>query len=153
TYTVTFTPPPSLGFTLPIAGDDSRDSDANPVTGSTAPFTLALGQLRPFVDAGLIPAPSSVSGFVYRDLSGDGMRQPSSVHPETGIAGVTVTLTGIDTSGNPITRTTVTLADGSYTFAGLPAGTYTITETQPVSVFVAGQVGFYDGLDSPGTVN
>ncbi len=36
-------------------------------------------------------------------------------------------------------------ADGSYSFTGLAAGNYTITETQPD--------GFNDGLDFLGTVN
>ena len=47
------------------------------------------------------------------------------------IAGVQVTLTGTDANGAPVTATTVTLADGTYQFAGLLAGDYTITETQP----------------------
>src|SRR5262249_10246022 len=61
-------------------------------------------------------------------------------------------LSGITNTG-PVTLTTQTAADGSYSFTGLTSGAYTITEIQPPSVFEAGQAGYYDGLDSLGTIN
>jgi hypothetical protein len=54
---------------------------------------------------------------------------------EPAIEGVTVTLTGVDVDGNPITLSEVTDEDGVYQFDDLPASDangYVITETQPV---------------------
>jgi hypothetical protein len=77
--------------------------------------------------------PSSLSGFV-RDIG-----------KHTGLANVTVTLTGTDAHGNPVSLTTTTAADGSYSFTGLAAGNYTLT------AFTFG--GYVDNGDMAGTVN
>jgi hypothetical protein len=83
---------------------------------------------------------SSLSGFVYVDPNNNGIKDPG----EPGIGGVAVTLTGTDVNGDPVTKTTMTLADGSYSFSDLPAGTYSIAETDP-SGFAPGR----DTLGSP----
>lgn len=83
--------------------------------------------------------PSSLAGFVYLDANDDGIRQAS----ETGISGVTITLSGIDDLGAPVSQVRQTLADGSYRFENLRPGTYAIQETQPSS--------FADGSDTIGT--
>src|SRR5207247_4934593 len=87
---------------------------------------------------------SSLSGSTYFDANNDGNRKPS----EAGVAGVTVTLTGTNNLGNPVSRTTTTGADGSFLFANLlpsnGAG-YTITETQPA--------GFGQGIARAGTAS
>jgi|GEM_PF-850846 len=84
--------------------------------------------------------PSSLSGKVYRDLDNDGVFDGGA---ETGVNGVTITLTGTDDRGviTPITVTTD--ANGDYSFGTLRPGSYTITETQPA--------GLNDGLDTQGT--
>ena len=82
--------------------------------------------------------PSSLAGNVWHDRDNDGIRDPG----EPPIAGVTVTLTGTDVYGNAVSRSTTTSATGAYAFSDLPAGTYTVTETQPA--------GWLDGKDSPG---
>jgi large repetitive protein len=71
--------------------------------------------------------PGTISGRVWRDANRDGNLDGA----EVGIANVTISLSGTDTLGNAITRSTTTDATGNYSFADLPAGTYTITETQP----------------------
>lgn len=132
---------------LPAGLTNTGDPDGT--FDSQYQFTLGNNEVRQDVDFGY-QGNSSISGYVYRDYSIDGIRQPAAANPESGISGVTITLTGTDIAGNTITRTAVTAADGSYSFAGLLAGDYTITETQPPYVTTPG--GFYDGLDSIGTI-
>lgn len=84
----------------------------------------------------------SLSGRVYIDINDNGLDEG-----ETGIGGVTITLTGTDINGNPVTRTVQTAPDGSYSFTGLPpsnAAGYTIVQTQPA--------GYTDGKDQVGSL-
>lgn len=67
-----------------------------------------------------IPHTGVISGKAFRDINGNGMREVG----EGGQAGWTVTLSG------PVSSTTVTTTGGNYSFTGLPAGHYTINETQ-----------------------
>jgi cyclophilin family peptidyl-prolyl cis-trans isomerase len=55
-----------------------------------------------------------------------------------GIAGVQVTLTGTDHTGRDVVPTTTTAADGSYQFANLQPGTYTINVAGQASGLIAG---------------
>jgi uncharacterized repeat protein (TIGR01451 family) len=86
-----------------------------------------------------------LSGQVYVDSNKDGRLTAG----EPPIAGVTVTLTGHNNSGTPVSVTTVTDAAGHYEFLGLApsdAAGYTITETQPPSYADAQEtVGLIDG--------
>jgi uncharacterized repeat protein (TIGR01451 family) len=80
-----------------------------------------------------LPSSASISGKVYGDANDNGIVDPD----ELGIAGVTVKLTGMDTTGTPLSKTVVTDANGDYVFNDLPASDatgYTITEVQPVNV-------------------
>src|SRR5262249_1680660 len=72
-------------------------------------------------------APSSLSGMVFEDFNDDGQVD----FGEQGIAGVTVTLSGTDDLGRPVSLSQPTGADGSYFFGGLLPRGYTLTETQP----------------------
>lgn len=78
--------------------------------------------------------PASIAGNVYHDANNNGSFDPG----ESGIGGVTVTLSG------PVNTSVVTNPDGSYSFTGLPPGQYTVTETQPSP--------WTDGIDTLGTV-
>jgi hypothetical protein len=80
--------------------------------------------------------PSGISGFVYVDTNGNGVKDAG----ELGIQGVTITVNSVATngSGQPLfTKSTVTAADGSYSFLGLQPGAYNVIETQP-GFFVTG---------------
>ncbi|MEQ1858296.1 MAG: SdrD B-like domain-containing protein [Chthoniobacteraceae bacterium] len=83
---------------------------------------------------------ATLSGNVFNDTNNDGVRDPG----ETGILGVTITLTGTDDLGNPVNLTTMTLANGTYSFGTLRPGTYTVSEAQPA--------GFFDGVDAVGSL-
>jgi protocatechuate 3,4-dioxygenase beta subunit len=83
---------------------------------------------------------STISGSVYVDANDDGVKQAG----ETPIGGVTVTLTGTAADGSIVLLTTTTGPDGSYSFADLKAGNYTVVESQPV--------GYNDGKDTAGSL-
>ncbi|HOX04248.1 MAG TPA: SdrD B-like domain-containing protein, partial [Verrucomicrobiota bacterium] len=73
-------------------------------------------------------ATGTIGNYVWLDENGDGVQDAG----EAGIANLTVALTGTDASGNAVSVTTVTDANGGYVFDHLPPsnGTgYTITVT------------------------
>lgn len=70
---------------------------------------------------------SSISGSVLDDRNGDHIVNGS----DAGIAGVTITLSGTDTTGAAISETMTTASDGSWSFGDLASGTYTVAESQP----------------------
>ena len=59
--------------------------------------------------------PAEISGRVYRDDNNNGVANGN----EPGIAGVTVSLQGVNDLNQPVSRTAVTDADGNYRFTGL----------------------------------
>jgi len=70
-------------------------------------------------------ASDSISGFVWHDTDNDGIKDLSET---SGIPNITITLTGTDDLGAPVTAVTTTAADGSYTFSDLRPGTYRLDE-------------------------
>ena len=78
---------------------------------------------------------------MFDDLDNDGLFEP--LDGETGLEGVTITLSGTDGQG-AVNRTTLTAADGSYAFDGVFAGDYTLEETQPA--------GLLDGKETAGNL-
>ncbi len=97
---------------------------------TVAPGVAATGYV--FTD----PA-GSLAGRVFDDLDSDGVSQGT----EPGIDQVTVQL--VRTGTTTVVATTTTAADGSYLFADVVGGTYTVREVQPT--------GFLDGKDAAGT--
>ncbi len=68
---------------------------------------------------------SAITGTVFNDANGNGTMDAG----ETALSGVTVELRN---NVGAVIATTTTNATGGYSFTSLPAGTYTITETDPV---------------------
>ncbi len=74
-------------------------------------------------DSTSIATPSSISGRLFRDVDRDNVQDAG----ERGISGVTITLTGTDTTGATVNRTTQTDSAGDYVFANTLPGTYTVS--------------------------
>jgi cyclophilin family peptidyl-prolyl cis-trans isomerase len=112
--------------------------------------TLALPPAGPgirFADNSVQPTVASpagtgsLSGVAYFDTNDNGHQDPG----EVGIAGVLVTLSGIDDRGTDVLRGAFTTATGAYVFTGLRAGTYTLnTPAFPATIV--------PGLDTVGTL-
>jgi large repetitive protein len=136
TYTVVETQPSGL-----IDGTDNPGTSATipPSTNDRIEVTLSTGASTStdnnFGELAPAPAPASIAGRVFVDADKQGDRDSD----EPGIGGVTVILR--DSNGVEVSRTT-TATDGSYSFTGIPAGTYSVTEVQP-SVWS-------DSVDLPG---
>jgi len=95
---------------------------------------------------------ASLSGHVYHDRDNDGVREPAA--GESGIAGVTVALTGTDVFGQAVALATVTDQSGEYSFIGLTPGSYTLTETQPSGwSSVSDTIGFVGGVPTGNNAN
>ncbi len=124
TYTVTETQP--IGY-----GDGGETpGSAGGVATDDVVSTIVLVAGQNSVDNDFAETTASIAGTVVDDAG-------------KGIAGVTITLTGTDALGSPVSMTTTTDANGNYVFTGLLAGTYTVTESQPT--------GYDDGADSAGS--
>ncbi len=87
-----------------------------PASPNKATVSLTPGETNNDVDFGYRPL-GTIGDTVWNDLDASGDINGS----ETGIAGVTVTLTG------PVSDTMTTDSNGFYEFTDLPAGSYTVT--------------------------
>jgi subtilisin family serine protease len=102
------------------------DVDPNP----SFPLTdkvLTGGRLNAAMAVMCVTGQQWIEGTKFDDIDGDGIKQAW----EPGLANWPIRLVGIDTLGNPITRTTVTDAAGKYWFVNLPTGTYGVAEGPP----------------------
>src|SRR4030095_4031229 len=84
---------------------------------------------------------SAIAGRVWLDANNNGSIDAS----ESGIAGVTIELTGTDANG-PVSRPTTTDSTGVLSFGTLAPGVYTLREpTQPTGTLngrtIAGTIG------------
>ena len=135
-YTVVFdfnpTGNPDYEFTTPNQGDDTTDSDAVPVTGTTtATVTFSFDPTDPTTgdnDAGLTLPFGSVSGLAFVDADFDGLQNGPQDAP---LGGVSVTLSGVTEAGDSFSSTVTTGPNGTYTFVSVPPGDYTLDFTAP----------------------
>jgi hypothetical protein len=70
------------------------------------------------------PPPISLSGTLFVECDNDGIQQAG----ELGIAGVTISLSGTDNLGHPVSMVTTTDVQGHYSFTVANPGTYMVTE-------------------------
>jgi uncharacterized repeat protein (TIGR01451 family)/gliding motility-associated-like protein len=116
-------------------GDDTKDSDFDPITGQSPVITLnpTLGGIskdNPTIDGALYSPLGSIGDFVWKDRNDNGQQDSG----EPGVKNVRVIL--YKGSGNTFTAidTTFTDINGGYLFTNLPVGTYRIlfdTKTLP----------------------
>ncbi len=143
TYSVGFTLPQGYTFTIQTAGsNDQIDSNADPITGRTAPVTLAAGEFNPTIDAGVIAPLARLGDYVWNDVNRNGIQDVG----EPGIPGVTVTLR---TPSGTVISTTLTNGGGVYHFDDLQPGSYQVCFALPPGyVFTPPNLGGNDGSDS-----
>ena len=95
--------------------------------------------------------PATLSGTVYVDATGVGLTTanvPPAGSGDTPEAGVTINL--YNSSGTYL-ASTVSAADGSYSFSGYPIGTYYIGETVPAGYSQTGPNALYYGVTTTAT--
>ena len=76
----------------------------------------------------------SINGFKYEDVNRDGTFNTGDLP----LAGVTMYLTGTDGMGGAVSRTATTKADGTFEFAGVKPGAYTVGESTATDTNVDG---------------
>lgn len=125
-------------------GDDTIDSDANQTTGQTGSVTVVAGETTRDVDAGVEdPGTAAITGRVFCDENHDDVD-----NGEPGVGSVTVRLLN---AGGLVIATTQTASDGSYSFTGLNAGTYSVVFDETTAGgkrLVAADQGGDDTIDS-----
>ena len=145
-YYITFNKsslPNDFAFVTPDLTTDDLDSDANTTTGVTPTFTLAAGETRTGIDAG-IDMKASIGDFVWLDTNKDGVQDVG----EAGIGGVTVNLYR-SAAPTVIVASMVTRADGSYGFNNLNPDDYFVAFVAPSGyTATAATVGTDDGSDA-----
>ncbi len=145
-YIVEFVAPDGRTFTARGQGDDpALDSDADPLSGFSAPQRLAPGATVDTVDAGLLPVAqmlASLGDTVFRDLNGNGLQDEG----EPGRPGVSVNL--LAQNGDPLAATT-TDRNGRYAFPALNPATYIVEFVAPAGQdFTTPNVGGATGDDA-----
>lgn len=130
----------SITFASTLPGGHANEADARTYGDANAIDDTALDDTDSFT-----VRENSISGYVYLDAD----QSDTFNAGDTGLASVTLTLSGSDHLGNAITPIVVTTADGMgadplgyYEFTGLAAGNYTLTQTQAA--------GYLDGNETLG---
>jgi protocatechuate 3,4-dioxygenase beta subunit len=142
-YKVQFVKPNGFNFTTKDVGDDTADSDADPVTGNTAVFAVVAGQINNTIDAGLQSIKANLSGRAWNDMNRNGQQDVG----EPGMSNVPVSL--FDSGGN-LLRSTVTDGISRYDFTSLEPGSYQVRFTTVTNFgFTVANVG-PDATDSDG---
>ncbi|MCY2987765.1 MAG: tandem-95 repeat protein [Planctomycetota bacterium] len=144
--TLTFNADGTFTYT-PTANFSGTDSFTYQASDGTDASNVAQVKLS-VVGVNSPSATCSLGGFVFIDVSWDGIRDNS----EWGVPGVVITLAGTDTASGQITRTAMTAHDGSLTLN--TDGSFTYTPNASSSGSDTFRYCAYDGLSesNSGTV-
>ena len=142
--------PVTGGFTA--TGTEAGDLGGTSGTDSISDIVIGSGSLGDNYNLGRSVV-LNLAGRAFLDRNADGRYQPS----DTLLPGVRVTLTGMSSAGQAITRQAVTNAAGRYAFIALPDGIYQVA-AQAVSGTVitrgvVGSVGGSAGMASISQIN
>ncbi len=141
-YTLTVDP-----ASLPVGLSQSGDPDS--VNDNMTVIGLSAGEDNLDQDFGYNSGTGSIGDTIYFDADDSGSESPG----DTGIPGVTVTLTGdVDNDGIEDTLTTVTDDNGAYLFEGLADGDYTIAVDPATLPAGMEQSGDPDGVNDNSSV-
>lgn len=128
TYTIGFDGYPSALSATNKGANPSADDDSNidPSTNKTDPFTVTAGSSNLTLDAGYKATPiAGLGNYVWNDVNQNGLQDAS----EPGIPGVIVTL--LDPNGTTVLGTAFTDGNGAYSFPNLPISSYIVQFGQP----------------------
>ncbi|WP_410660314.1 SdrD B-like domain-containing protein [Amycolatopsis sp. lyj-112] len=129
-------------FTAKDAGDDAKDSDADPATGCTATTTVGPKKRQDLtLGAGIVAPLNKLGDFVWLDKDKDGLQS----RDEIGVPEVKVTLK--DASGKAV-GSTVTGPDGRYVFDRLRTGSYQVCFDSGARQLTRFGVAQHNGTDS-----
>ena len=143
-YSVKFIMPAGYSSTTAlVGGDDSKDSDADPVTGQTRSVTLAAGEVNNNIGAGFFLPSASLGDYIFVDANKNGIQDRG----DSPLPGVVVTL--LD-GNNMVVASTASTASGLYSFTGLTPGVpYSVSFVSPTGyTSTSAQVGGDDMKDS-----
>ncbi|MCA9128982.1 MAG: hypothetical protein KDB22_17970 [Planctomycetales bacterium] len=145
-YVLEFIRPSGFEFTNNLGGDDSTNSDVDPVTGRVH-VSLAVGETEISIDAGFVrlfaPDLGVVSNRIWLDEDADGIQDAT----EPGIDNVLVEL--YDANQSTFLAYTVSESGGWYAFDALSAGDYKLRFLPlPGYDFASQDSGTDDRLDS-----
>ncbi|MFC3450263.1 DUF7850 domain-containing protein [Amycolatopsis speibonae] len=143
-FDISALPPEFAGYTYTAkdAGDDAKDSDADPATGCTATTTVGPLKRQDLTLAAGLNAPMSKLGdFVWLDQDKDGLQG----RDELGVPDVKVTLK--DASAKEV-GSTVTGPDGRYSFGNVLPGSYQVCFDAGSRQLTKSGAAQYNGTDS-----
>ena len=127
-YQLHYVLPTSYQYSPANQGSNYRlDSNANVTSGLSPCLTIANGQQRLAIDAGMKPVATShgtagIGNFVWRDSNRDGIQNAT----ETGLSGVTIELLSCS---NTVIQSITTNSKGGFLFDRLTAGQYRLRFT------------------------
>jgi uncharacterized repeat protein (TIGR01451 family) len=106
---------PVRQLTVPGGGTNSLTAAATTTSADAVPANNSTS-------GSVTITSSSVAGRVFRDFDNSGSVDAG----DTGISGITMTLTGTAFDASAVSRTATTASDGTFTITGLPEGSYSV---------------------------